>query len=357
VTAAARAAVLAAACSLLVGGCAGGRQPALPANADAASPRHPFAAAPLLAAYWESWDDTNPASQFGPLGSVPPAANVVEIADFEIRNGHGHVYEGPYNAKPLAAGAKAIHARGGKILLSIGGYSSRWGVKDADAFAGALANVLAANPGVFDGFDFDDENIPWQDATPQAGQAEIVRLVEAVHARWPAMLLSYTAFAMGADEPVNFRDDQGEDVAVLREIGPILAFVNVMEYTQYANGRVWKPASRPGCRWAPAAADDCYLDVLREFAALPLAGGGHLGAAKVAMGLEVRPEQPRPAALTPAQMEGYAAWLRARGFAGAALWSIGRDRPGVGGHPRGAFTAALARGLGEPALENAENGR
>lgn len=302
-------------------------------------------ALPALAAYWESWDDTNPSAQFGPLDSVPSAVNVVEVADFEIHNGHGAFYQGPYNADSLEPGAAAIHARGGKILLSIGGYSSQWGVTDAGAFVAALGRVLAANPGVFDGFDFDDENIPRQDATPQAGQREIARLIEAAHARWPAMSLSYTAFVMGAQQPVRWSEDQGEDVAVLRRVGGIVAFVNVMEYTQYANGRVWKPASAPGCRWSPGSANDCYLAVMREFAALPVAGGGLLGASKVAMGLEVHPEQPAPAALTPAQMEGYAAWVRAHGFAGVALWSIDRDRPGIGGYARGAFVAALARGL------------
>jgi hypothetical protein len=298
--------------------------------------------APFVAAYWESWDDTNPVAQFGPLGSVPSSVDVVEVADFEINNGHGAFYQGPYNANSLAPGAAAIHARGGKVFLSLGGYSSRWGVSDVHAFTRALARVLTANPGVFDGFDFDDENIPYQDATPQAGQAEIVRLIQAVHARWPTMPLSYTAFVMGAELPVRWSDDQGEDVAVLRQVGGLVAFVNVMEYTQHAGGRVWRPAGDPACRWDPVAANDCYLEVLGEFARLPLAGGGRLGASRVAMGLEVHPEQPAPAALTPAQMAGYAAWCRAHGYSGVALWSIDRDYPAVSGYPRGAFVAALA---------------
>jgi hypothetical protein len=302
-------------------------------------------ATPVLAVYWESWDDTNPTSQFGPLVSVPPAASIVDVADFEIGNGHGSFYQGPYNANSLAPGAAAIHAHGAKILLSIGGYSSQWGVKDPGSFTRALARVLAANPGVFDGFDFDDENIPRQDATPQLGQREIVGLVEATHARWPRMVISYTAFVMGADRPVRFASDAGEDVAILRQIGRIVSFVNVMEYTQYSNGRVWKPAVNPACRWSPGVPDDCYLDVLHEFAALPLAGGGRLGASKVVMGLEVRPEQPAPAALGPAQMQYYAGWVAMHGYAGVSLWSIDRDRPGVSGYARGAFAANLARGL------------
>jgi hypothetical protein len=121
----------------------------------------------------------------------------------------------------------------------------------------------------------------------------------------------------------------------------------VMEYTQYANGCIWKPDADPGCAWNPDARDDCYRDVLREFAALPLAGGGRLGIAKVAMGLEVHPEQPAPAALTPDQMGTYAGWLRSNGFAGASLWSIDRDRRYVSGYARGAFARAIVRGLAD----------
>jgi hypothetical protein len=343
---AARAIALVATCALA---CACSATSPFGAAVDAAvtpaGARSQPAAAPILAAYWESWDDTNPAVQFGPLEAMPSGVQVVDVADFEIRNGHGATYEGPYNAHPLAPGAAAIHARGGKVFLSIGGYSSQWGVGDATAFTDALARVIGANPGVFDGFDFDDENIPRQDATPRAGQVEIVGLIEAVHARWPSMPISYTAFVMGADLPVRWSIDQGEDVSVLRKIGSLLAFVNVMEYTQYANGRVWKPRGDPACTWNPASRDDCYRDALREFAALPLAGGGRLGASKVVMGLEVHPEQPAPAALSPSQMGTYAAWLRAGGYAGASLWSIDRDRPSVSGYARGAFVAAISRAL------------
>jgi hypothetical protein len=219
-------------------------------------------------------------------------------------------------------------------------------VGDSGALTRALARALDANPGVFDGFDFDDENIPRQDATPQAGQTEIVRSIEAVHARWPAKPISYTAFVMGADLPVRWSDDQGEDAAVLRQIGGIVAFVNVMEYTQYANGRVWKPSAHPDCAWNPDARDDCYRDALGEFAALPLAGGGRLGAAKVMMGFEVHPEQAKPPALMPAQMGSYAMWLRESGYAGVSLWSIDRDRRGVSGDfARALCDRALAVGV------------
>jgi hypothetical protein len=300
---------------------------------------------PVLAAYWESWDDTNPASQFGPLSSVPLSVDIAEIADFEINNGRA-LYQGPFNAHSLEPGAARLHARGANVFLSIGGYSSRWGVKSVDGFVKAIAAVISANPGVFDGFDFDDENIPYQDATPQAGQHEIEALVRAVHARWPKMQLSYTAFVMGADTPLNWNDDQGEDVAVLHEIGNIVDFVNVMEYTQYlGKGKVWYPARYPGCRWQPGFTRDCYLDTLEEFAGLELAGGGRLGRGKVVMGLEVRPEQPKPAALTPQQMQAYAAWLRLNGYRGVSIWSIDRDYRSVSGYAKGAFTAAIHRGL------------
>jgi hypothetical protein len=303
------------------------------------------ASAPVLAAYWESWDDTDSAAAFGPLASVPAAVNVTEVADFEIDNGHGALYEGPYNAHSLQPGAEAIHARGGKVLLSIGGYGSQWGIPKMIGFTNALARVLAANPGVFDGFDFDDENIPWQNATPRAGQAEIVRAIEAVHARYPSMLLSYTAFVMGASLPPTWNDDQGEDVAVLRQVGNILTYVNVMEYTQYSNNRVWKPPGDARCEWNPHAAHDCYLETLATFAALPLAAGGRLGAAKILMGLEIHPEQPQPAALTPAQMLALASWVRTNGYAGVAVWSIDRDCVAVSGYPLGSFTDAIAGGL------------
>jgi Glycosyl hydrolases family 18 len=300
---------------------------------------------PVLVAYWESWDDTNPTSEFGPLASVPSSVDIAEIADFEVNNGSA-AYQGPFNAHSLEPGAARLHARGGKVFLSIGGYSSKWGVESIDGFIKAVAAVISANPGVFDGFDFDDENIPYQDVTPQAGQHEVEALVRAVHGRWPNMQLSYTAFVMGADRPLKWSDDQGEDVAILHDIGKIVNFVNVMEYTQYlGRGKVWFPARYPGCRWQPGFVRDCYLDTLEEFAGLKLAGGGRLGRGKVVMGLEVRPEQPKPAALTPQQMETYAAWLRLNGYRGASIWSIDRDYPSVSGYARGTFAAAIHRGL------------
>ncbi len=336
------AALLAAALGL--SGCGAAALPGALAGAPAPALRG--ATEPLLSAYWESWDDTNPAAQFGPLASVPETVSIAEIADFEIHNGRA-AFQGPYNARPLGSGAAALHARGAKVFLSIGGYSSQWGVKDAGAFLRAVGAVLDANPGVFDGLDFDDENIPFQDATPQAGQREIAGLILAAHHRWPALSISYTAFAMGADEPVRWKDDRGEDVAVLRRIGAIVTFVNVMEYTQQlAGGGIWHPSSHPACRWSPGAADDCYLDTLAEFAALRGPNGMPLGPAKIVMGLEIHPEQRRPPTLTPSQMQRYGAWIRAHGYAGIALWSIDRDRPGVSGYARGAFAAAAAHGLG-----------
>jgi hypothetical protein len=68
------------------------------------------------------------------------------------------------------------------------------------------------------------------------------------------------------------------------------------------------------------------------------------------MGFEVHPEQPAPAALKPPQVKSYAGWLRSNGSAGASLWSIDRDRPSVSGYARGAFVAAILRGLATPAL-------
>lgn len=300
---------------------------------------------PLLAVYWESWDDTDPRAWFGPLDSVPPSVAFAEVADFEVHNGRA-AFQGPYNASSLGPSAARLHARGTKIFLSIGGYSSQWGVRDTGAFLSALQNVLDANPGVFDGFDFDDENIPHQDATPQAGQREIVRLVEATHRRWPRMAISYTAFVMGADPTLDWSDDQGEDVAVLAQLAPIVSFVNVMEYTQnLGHGVVWRPSDHPDCAWMPSARDDCYRDVLEDFAALRVRGGRRLGARKVVMGLEIRPEESPPTALTPQQMQWYGFWLRTHGFRGVAIWALNRDRAGVSGYARGAFTRAVAVGL------------
>ncbi|HTX60514.1 MAG TPA: glycoside hydrolase family 18 protein [Verrucomicrobiae bacterium] len=278
--------------------------------------------------FWESWSDTNTADAYYALASVPAAVTDTDVA-FSIADGES--IAPAQNAYSLLPGAQAIHAHGGRLLLSFGGATSQFEITDTAAFIANLQAFAVANPGLYDGYDFDDEVMPWN------GQQQLVSILNATRAAFPAATISMDAFMSGADPDVALSTHQGEDVAVLAQAGAALSYVNVMDYDQYG----WVPSDHPNCVYAAGASDDCRLDVLADFAKL-------YPASKLVMGLMIGPADDG-SVITPADATWYASWVRAHGYGGIMIWDLDRDNPGVTGHADGTYVGAISAALATPA--------
>jgi chitinase len=282
--------------------------------------------------FWESWSDTNGADAYYDLASVPGTVTTTDVA-FSIAN--DNTIAPVQNAYPLLPGAQAIHGRGGKLLLSFGGATSQFEITSPALFVANLQAFMAANPGLYDGFDFDDEVMPWN------GQQQLISLVKAVRAAFPHATITMDAFMSGADPEIALSTHQGEDVAVLQQAGGSLDYVNVMDYDQYG----WHPSDRPNCTYAPGASDDCREDVLEDFARIALPGGGTFPASKVVMGLMIGPADDG-SVITPSNASGYAGWVGAHGYRGVMIWDLDRDAPGSTGYAKGSYVTAISTSLG-----------
>ncbi len=316
---------------LAVAACAGGASTTTPIGGGTSSPS-PSPSTPAFIVYWQSWSDTDPTNPYATLGSVPSRASAVDIAFLTI---NGNIVRAPENQLPLEPGAAALHQAGLRVVLSIGGSTSTFGITDLSSVIGAIRSYVLSHPGVFDGLDVDDE------AIAKTGQQDAIAFVTALHQAFPSFPITWTAMIDGADSPINLATGAGEDRAVLQAIGGIVSEVVVMAYD--AGG--WMPALHPSCTWGPYVPDDCATDILQDFATLPVPGGT-LGASRVVMGLMIVPDAPPPGSLTPQAMAAYAAWVRAHGFAGMMLWNAERDVPPVSGFPAGSYMSAIAQALG-----------
>ena len=87
----------------------------------------------------------------------------------------------------------------------------------------------------------------------------------------------------GADPHVDLPNYSGEDRLILKDAGAAIDYVNVMDYDQFG----WKPSTHPNCEYQPGAPDDCYVDIMEEFANVPVGGGKNFPANKVVMGLMI----------------------------------------------------------------------
>lgn len=216
------------------------------------------------------------------------------------------------NTNPLAPGAAAVHANGGKVLISFGGATGTgtYANLNPNTFTQNLAGLFAANPGVYDGVDFDDEQDPRNAQT-------LINVIQATRAAFPNILITYDAFASGADTGTGAlagrSDWQGSDIVVAAAVGQSINWVNVMDYDLGA----WKPSTNMSCTASPGASDDCYKDVMAEFAKIYPAN-------KLVMGLMV-PSDDGGALMSAPNVGAYAQWVKSNGYRGIMLWNLNRD--------------------------------
>ncbi|MBV8116510.1 MAG: hypothetical protein JOZ01_00955 [Candidatus Eremiobacteraeota bacterium] len=308
------------------------------------SPEHPShtrnraQANPEFVGFWESWSDTNRQDAYYRLGSVSANVTTVDVA-FSIAN--GNAISNPQNTYPLAPGARRIHAHGGKVLLSFGGATSEFKITNPRAFVNNLKAYVKAHPGIYDGFDFDDEVIQ----TRTNGRQQLIDVLEATRAAFPSATISFDADSAGADPHVDLPNYSGEDRLILRKAGDAIDYVNVMDYDQFG----WKPSTNPNCSYVPGSKDDCYLDIMQEFASVPIGAGKTFPKNKIVMGLMIGQADDR-AFLHPQDCAGYATWTVNNGFRGTMIWDLDLDNPQAPpngtGYAKGTYVKAIAGALG-----------
>jgi len=286
--------------------------------------RAPAATGPQFVGFWESWSDRS-SDPFHLLTTVPRAVTNVDVA-FSIAD--SNAISDPQNSRPLGPGMKSIHAHGGKVLLSVGGATSPFAITDVQQFESNLAAYFKSHPG-YDGVDFDDENI-------NAGTAQLLTaLINATRTNFPSAVISFDAFMSGVDPSNPF------ETAVLQNAGTAMSYVNVMDYDQYG----WKPTDHPNCKFQTGYSDDCYLDVIEDFANVQMPGGGTLGSPKVVMGLMIGPADDG-AIITPHDAQSYGHYVAQNGYGGVMIWDVDRDGPTATGHPKGTYISSIAGALG-----------
>jgi chitinase len=312
------------------------RPTASPTSAPSSAPTSVPTAVPngalQFVGFWESWSDTNSADAYYDLTTVPASVTTTDVA-FSIAN--DNTIAPVQNAYPLLPGAQAIHAHGGKLLLSFGGSTSQFAITDVAQFVTNLQAFMSANPGLYDGFDFDDEVMPWN------GQQQLINVINATRAAFPHATITMDAFMSGADPQIALSTHQGEDVAVLQKAGAALDYVNVMDYDQYG----WHPTDRPNCSYTPGATDDCREDVLADFGRIVMPSGGTFPASKIVMGLMIGSADDG-SVITPGNSTTYASWIRAHGYRGIMIWDLDRDAPSGSGFAKGSFVNAISTALG-----------
>ncbi len=314
--------------------------PAAPSSGSSAFTRAANAALgkPEFVGFWESWSDSNGRDAFYKLATVPSQVTTVDVA-FSIAD--GNQIANPQNTYPLRPGARRIHARGGKVLLSFGGATSDFNITDPKAFVSNLKAYLKAHPDIYDGFDFDDEVMQ----TRTNGRQQLIDVLEATRAAFPSAIISFDADSAGADPHVDLPNYSGEDRLILNKAGGAIDYVNVMDYDQFG----WKPSTNPTCTYTPGSQDDCYLDILREFANVPVGGGKTFPKDKIVMGLMIGQADDR-AFLKPQDCAGYATWVNGNAYSGVMIWDLDLDNPQAPmngtGYPKGTYVKAISGALG-----------
>jgi chitinase len=329
-------AVVALVASATLSGCHGGSS-GLPPQTGAAQSVRPNSSLPAeFVGFWESWSDTNKQDAFYKLGMAPNTITNVDVA-FSIASSND--ISNPQNTYPLKPGAKRIHSHGGKVLLSFGGATSQFNITDPKQFVANLKAYLKVNPGIYDGFDFDDEVIPTN------GRQQLINVIKATRQAFPDAIISFDADSAGADPQVELSQGFGEDRLILKDAGSDIDYVNIMDYDQYG----WKPSTNPNCQYVPGTSDDCYLDIVKEFSNVPVGGGKTFPANKVVMGLMIG-EADDGSFLKPADCSAYATWIVQNGYRGIMIWDMDLDNPQAPmsgtGYPKGTYVKAIGEALG-----------
>jgi len=316
---------IALASAVSLGACQGAVRTVPAGPGTLAVDRAPAAASLEFVGFWESWSDRSN-DPFHILGTVPKAVTDVDVA-FSIAS--SNAISDPQNSRPLLPSIRKIHSHGGKVLLSFGGASSSFNITDVTTFETNLAAYFKSHPNYYDGVDFDDENI-------NSGTALLLtQLINATRAKFPSLIVSFDAFMSGVDPSNPF------EAAVLQNAGPALSYVNVMDYDQYG----WKPTDHPNCKFQTGYGDDCYLDVIEDFANVGMPSGGVFGPSKVVMGLMIGPADDG-AVITPSDAQSYAQWVKGNGYGGVMIWDVDRDGPAATGHPKGTYISTIGAALG-----------
>jgi chitinase len=246
----------------------------------------PFAArsapaSPKLVGYWAGWETGN-------LSAAPAGVSTI-YAFAGFVHGHtivrGSIRKGLFTPATIAA----MHARGIKVVLSIGGsYPLNAFVFDGNVagFEQSLKSVLAKTP--YDGVDFDDES-----GTEAQRNANIEKLIPATRAFFntigqPNAIVTYAAF----DNPDTMNDKK---VLARRDVRSALSWVNIMCYEGNA---VWKTEQ--------------YVS---EF-------GKIYPKSKLMMGTDLDNAPP-----TTANLLAMSSWLRTNGYGGLMVFTINNAKP------------------------------
>lgn len=287
------------------------------------------AASTQFVGFWQSWSDTS-GGPFADLSTIPKSVTTVDIAfSLAANNVVGNAIADPQNTNSLQPGISAIHANGGKALLSFGGGGNpppAWGITDDGAFTSNLAAYFAAHAGYYDGVDFDDEDVPW------SGQQELIDVINATRRAFPAGIITYDAFSSGAYGPFAAGNYDGEDLLILQQAGASLDWVNVMDYDAFG----WVPPDHANCQWSATAADSCYEDVMQSFAQIYPKN-------KLVMGLLIG-KADDGLVLSPSDAAAFAAWAKANGYRGVMIWSLNHDGA-YANVPTGTYVNAIAGAL------------
>ncbi len=267
--------VAALAVAILLSGCGGGGTVTSALPSVAPSPVASSGAAPQYVGYWDDWEQT-------PWSSVPQGVTTLIYA-FDFVSGHSVLPDGNSPGYLTAAAIAALHQRGIKVLLSLGGGSPATAfVFDGDTkdFETSLLAVIKQYG--FDGVDFDDES-----GTQSQRVATLSTLIPATRAAFDADGMTGAIVTLAAfDTPTNFGDGT---VLAAPGVASAISWVNVMSY-QYA-----------------AAQSD-----LATYALL-------FPATQLMLGSDIDGDVPLAPTST---LEALAAWVRNNGYGGMMLWTV-----------------------------------
>ena len=260
-----------AACTGIGGGPGSQSGSILPAPALQPATVHSFVG------YWDGWEQNN-------LAGTPAGVSEVPIA-FGYLHGHSITMSEINRGYVTAAGIQALHARGIKVTLSLGGGSPNNSfVFDGNVkgFEQNLAHVFASLP--FDGVDFDMEHGSTADRVKT-----LTTLIVATRSYFNSTgksdaIVTYPAW----NRPTDYGDAQ---ILKNKSVAAALSWVNVMSY-EYGN--VAKTES----------------DVA--------AYGAIFDRSRIVTGVDID-DAPIP---SNASLAALSAWVRANGYGGMMAWTV-----------------------------------